>query len=116
MKVLIADAFPAERLADLVALGLEVDHRPDVKAGDLPDALGDASVLVVRSKQVTAEVFERGTALSLVVRAGAGTNTIDVAAASSDRDHACTFIPSPRARAAVSRPSAPSPSTPKVLP
>jgi len=82
MKVLIADAFPKERLADVAALGLEVEHRPDVKAQELPAAVGDASILVVRSKQVTAEVFERAEALSLVVRAGAGTNTIDVAAAS----------------------------------
>ena len=82
MKVLIADAFPKERLADLTALGLEVEHRPDTSAQDLPQAIGAASILVVRSKQVSAEVFEQGAALSLVVRAGAGTNTIDVAAAS----------------------------------
>jgi D-3-phosphoglycerate dehydrogenase len=82
MKVLIADAFPKERLADIAALGLRVDHRPDLPAKELPEAIGTASVLVVRSKLVSAEVFERGAALSLVVRAGAGTNTIDVAAAS----------------------------------
>ncbi len=82
MKVLIADAFPKERLADIAALGLELEHRPDVPAKELPEAIGTASVLVVRSKLVSAEVFERGAALSLVVRAGAGTNTIDVVAAS----------------------------------
>ncbi len=82
MKVLIADAFPPERLADIAALGLEVNHRPDLPARELPVAARDASVLVVRSKRVAAEVFEQGTALSLVIRAGAGTNTIDVAAAS----------------------------------
>jgi D-3-phosphoglycerate dehydrogenase / 2-oxoglutarate reductase len=82
MKILVADAFPKERLADFAALGLTVDHRPDVSAKDLPAAARDASLLVVRSKQVTAEVFEAATALSLVVRAGAGVNTIDVAAAS----------------------------------
>jgi D-3-phosphoglycerate dehydrogenase / 2-oxoglutarate reductase len=82
MKILVADAFPKDRLADFQALGLEVDHRPDVAPKDLPDAARDASVLIVRSKQVAADVFERATALSLVVRAGAGVNTIDVAAAS----------------------------------
>src|SRR5512139_1237422 len=82
MKILVADAFPEERLADLEMLGLAVDHRPDVPAKDLPAAARDASVLVVRSKQVTADVFEAAHALSLVVRAGAGVNTIDVAAAS----------------------------------
>jgi D-3-phosphoglycerate dehydrogenase / 2-oxoglutarate reductase len=82
MKILVADAFPKDRLADLAALGLEVEHRADVSARDLPAAAADASILVVRSKQVTADVFEQAAALSLVVRAGAGVNTIDVAAAS----------------------------------
>jgi D-3-phosphoglycerate dehydrogenase len=82
MKILVADAFPKDRLADFAALGLKVDHRPDVSAKDLPAAARDASLLVVRSKQVTADVFEGAASLSLVVRAGAGVNTIDVAAAS----------------------------------
>ena len=56
-----------------------------------PDASGDAlvaaikktqaPVLVVRSTQVTEAMMDAG-ALSLIVRAGAGVNTIDVAAAS----------------------------------
>src|SRR5512138_1523725 len=82
MKILVADAFPKDRLADFAALGLTVDHRADVSAKDLPAAAQDASILVVRSKQVTGDVFEGAQALSLVVRAGAGVNTIDVAAAS----------------------------------
>jgi D-3-phosphoglycerate dehydrogenase len=82
MKVLIADAFPGDRLEDFRRLGVEVEYRPDLSAKDLPAAAAGASVLVVRSKQVVAEVFERSPALSLVVRAGAGVNTIDVAAAS----------------------------------
>src|SRR5512136_1168035 len=80
--LLVADAFPKEHLGSFSTLGLTVDHRPDVSARDLPTAARDASVLVVRSKQVTAEVFEAAQSLSLVVRAGAGVNTIDVAAAS----------------------------------
>ncbi len=82
MKILVADAFPKERLADLAKLVRAVEHRPDLAAKDLPAAARDASILVVRSKQVSAEVFEAAEALSLVVRAGAGVNTIDVAAAS----------------------------------
>jgi D-3-phosphoglycerate dehydrogenase len=81
-RLLVADAFPKEHLAPLAALGLTVDHRPELSAKDLPAAARDASILVVRSKQVGAEVFEAAPALSLVVRAGAGVNTIDVAAAS----------------------------------
>jgi D-3-phosphoglycerate dehydrogenase len=82
MKILVADAFPKEQLAHFAPLGLTVEHRPDVSAKDLPAAARDASILVVRSKQVQAPVFEAAAALSLVVRAGAGVNTIDVAAAS----------------------------------
>jgi D-3-phosphoglycerate dehydrogenase / 2-oxoglutarate reductase len=82
MRLLIADAFPRERLADVAALGFAVDHRPDLPAGELAAAVPGASVLVVRGKPVSAEVFDRADALSLVVRAGAGVNTIDVAAAS----------------------------------
>lgn len=80
--LLVADAFPKEHLAPLSSLGLTVDHRPELPVKDLPAAARDASILVVRSKKVAAEVFEAAPALSLVVRAGAGVNTIDVAAAS----------------------------------
>jgi D-3-phosphoglycerate dehydrogenase len=44
--------------------------------------MAGVTALVVRGKQVTAAVFEQADALSLVIRAGAGVNTIDVAAAS----------------------------------
>ena len=57
MKILVADAFPKDQLASFAPLGLEVEHRPDVSAKDLPGAARDASILVVRSKQVQAPVF-----------------------------------------------------------
>jgi D-3-phosphoglycerate dehydrogenase / 2-oxoglutarate reductase len=82
MKILIADAFPSDRIGDLRALGVTVEHQPDLPVKDLPAAARDASVLIVRSKQVAGEVFEQAPALSLVIRAGAGVNTIDVASAS----------------------------------
>src|SRR5512137_3091844 len=82
MKVLVADAFPGERLAEIEALGLALEHRPGLTAGERPGAMAGVGALVVRGKQVTAGVFEQADALSLVIRAGAGTNTIDVAAAS----------------------------------
>jgi len=40
-------------------------------------------ILVVRGKRVTAETLNAGGQLALVVRAGAGVNTIDVKAASA---------------------------------
>ncbi len=84
MLVLIADKLPAQGLANLRELGLTVDSRPDLSAETLPEALREtqAGALVVRSTQVTAEAFEAASNLGLVVRAGAGVNTIDLGAAS----------------------------------
>src|SRR5205814_6666960 len=67
----------------LKAAGCEVVYQPDLKDDALTAAIRDtkADVLVVRSTTVTAPMLESG-ALSLVVRAGAGYNTIDVATAS----------------------------------
>jgi D-3-phosphoglycerate dehydrogenase len=83
MKVLIADKFEQSGIDGLKAASCEVVYKPDLKADALADAIRDtgADVLVVRGTGVTAPMLEAGT-LSLVVRAGAGYNTIDVATAS----------------------------------
>jgi D-3-phosphoglycerate dehydrogenase len=83
MKVLIADKFERSGVDGLQAAGCEVLYQPDLKDDALTAAIRDSSaeVLVVRSTAVTAPMLEAG-ALSLVVRAGAGYNTIDVATAS----------------------------------
>ncbi|HEX2462377.1 MAG TPA: NAD(P)-dependent oxidoreductase [Vicinamibacterales bacterium] len=82
MKVLIADAFEASGLEGLKAAGCEVIYAPGTSGDDLVRLLqsSGAEVLVVRSTRVTEAMLTSGT-LSLVVRAGAGVNTIDVAAA-----------------------------------
>jgi D-3-phosphoglycerate dehydrogenase len=83
MRVLIADKLPATGVAAIAALGVTVDARPELGADDLPGVLREtgAEVLVVRSTKVTADAFAAAPRLGLVVRAGAGVNTIDVAAA-----------------------------------
>lgn len=83
MKALIADKFEPGGLDALRGLGLEVLYQPDLKDASLADALAAtrADVLVVRSTKVTDAILEAGT-LSLVVRAGAGYDTIDVRGAS----------------------------------
>lgn len=83
MRVLIADKLPEQGLRDLAALGVSVDARPSLSAEELPAALAEtgAEILVVRSTKVTAEAFAAAPRLGLVVRAGAGVNTIDIAAA-----------------------------------
>ena len=83
MKILIADKFEQSGIEGLKAAGCEVVSDPDLKDDALRDAIAatGAEVLVVRSTRVTAPMLDAGR-LSLVVRAGAGYNTIDVAAAS----------------------------------
>jgi D-3-phosphoglycerate dehydrogenase len=83
MKVLVADKFEKSGIEGLKAAGCEVIFEPDLKDATLVDALAKtgADVLVVRSTQVTEAMMAAGR-LALIVRAGAGYNTIDVKAAS----------------------------------
>jgi D-3-phosphoglycerate dehydrogenase len=83
MRILVADEFPKVHLEALRGLGLTVDFRPGLKGDALAEAAKDVSLLVVRSTEVPAKVFEVAKGLSLVIRAGAGVNTIDVKAASA---------------------------------
>ena len=84
MKVLVADKFEQSGLDGISAAGCDVLYEPDLKDDGLATAIraSGADVLVVRSTKVTAPMLDAGR-LSLVVRAGAGYNTIDVAAAST---------------------------------
>jgi D-3-phosphoglycerate dehydrogenase len=83
MRVLIADKFEQSGIAALKAAGCEVLSQPGLKDDALAQEVARfrPDVLVVRSTKVSEAVLSAG-ALKLVVRAGAGYNTIDVAAAS----------------------------------
>jgi D-3-phosphoglycerate dehydrogenase / 2-oxoglutarate reductase len=87
MKILIADKFSEAHLGRLNKLGCEVTYNPVVKADELPKLIAPYHILVVRSKQVTADTLKASEQLSLVLRAGAGVNTIDVKAASARGIH-----------------------------
>ena len=83
MTLLIADTFEQSGLDGLRSLGCNVIYEPGLKETSLAAALQStgAEILVVRSTPVTEAMLDAGH-LSLIVRAGAGVNTIDVAAAS----------------------------------
>src|SRR5689334_4420343 len=83
MKVLVADKFEQSGRDGLQALGCDVSYQPDLKDEALANAIaaGAPDVLVVRGTKVTEPMLAAGP-IKLVVRAGAGYNTIDVAAAS----------------------------------
>ena len=83
MHVLIADSFEQSGIDALTALGIDVTLNPQLSGAALAEAVAtlQPEVLVVRGTKVPEDVLAAGT-LALVVRAGAGYNTIDVAAAS----------------------------------
>ncbi len=85
MRVLVADKFEETGLEGLRSLGCEVYYEPKLEGEALGWRLRDtaAEVLVVRSTKVTAPEMDQGRNLSLVIRAGAGVNTIDLAGASA---------------------------------
>jgi D-3-phosphoglycerate dehydrogenase len=84
MRVLVADklsSFVPGRLQDLGAR-VEVDAKLDGDSLTAKIAELDPAVVIVRSTKVNAAQIAAGKALSLVIRAGAGVNTIDLAACS----------------------------------
>ncbi len=83
MRVLIADKFEQSGRDGLEAIGCDVSFQPDLKDDLLIAGIAQEKpdVLVVRGTKVTEAMLSAGQ-IKLVVRAGAGYNTIDVAAAS----------------------------------
>jgi len=84
MRVLIADQFESWGIERLRQAGCEVLFEPKLEADSLQSTLAasKSEVLIVRSTKVTEPMLASTDALGLVVRAGAGVNTIDVPAAS----------------------------------
>jgi D-3-phosphoglycerate dehydrogenase / 2-oxoglutarate reductase len=83
MHILIADKFEQSGRDGLKAIGCDVSFQPDLKDDALVAAITELrpDVLVVRGTKVSEAMLAAGP-LKLIVRAGAGYNTIDVAAAS----------------------------------
>jgi D-3-phosphoglycerate dehydrogenase / 2-oxoglutarate reductase len=83
MHILIADKFEDSGRVGLRQLGCEISFQPDLKDEALVEAIAkqQPDVLIVRSTKVTEPMLAAGS-LKLIVRAGAGYNTIDVAGAS----------------------------------
>lgn len=83
MKVLVADKFEQSGIHGLTAIGCEVVSQPDLLDAALAEAVESLQpqVLIVRSTKVTDAMM--GPSLKLIVRAGAGYNTIDVKAATA---------------------------------
>lgn len=78
MKILIADKFP-ENWQRVLAQGNLITFAPKLDENTLPAEIKDNEILIVRSTKVTPAVIDAGTALKLIIRAGAGYDTIDTA-------------------------------------
>lgn len=89
MHVLFADAIDSSAVDALVDGGHTVAYEPGLTADGLVGTLDGVDALVVRSTRVTAAALESARDLSLVVRAGAGTENIDVETASNRAVHVC---------------------------
>ncbi len=81
MRILLADQLDQATVEALTEREHECVVEPTLSADELPAKIPGFGALVVRSTKVTAATIQAGDALELVIRAGAGTNTIDVQAA-----------------------------------
>lgn len=84
MRVLFADKIASHVLQNLTERGFEVHSNPKLKGEDLEIAIREfqPETLVVRSTKVTNNHLNSSDKLALVIRAGAGVNTIDLDSAS----------------------------------
>jgi len=89
MKILIADAFPESHRRRLASAGHTVTFEPTLTVADLPAALAEHEILIVRSTRIDAAAIDAGAHLKLIIRAGAGTNTIDKAHAAGAGVRVC---------------------------
>src|SRR3954452_20813442 len=81
-RVLIADSLEAPGLELMRQAGIELDERKGLKGAALQEALRSCDGVVVRSAtKITAADLENPGKLRVIVRAGVGVDTIDVAAA-----------------------------------
>lgn len=83
-RVLLLDALPEGVITTLQDLGCSVIVKAGIAETEQPTLLKDINprILIVRSTKVTRAMIDAAPELSLIIRSGAGYNTIDVAAAS----------------------------------
>ncbi|MCH7872657.1 MAG: hydroxyacid dehydrogenase, partial [Planctomycetes bacterium] len=84
MKILVADKLPEACLEQLGELASVVAYRPALTDEELPGNIADVGILIVRSTRVPPEAIARAKSLQMIVRAGAGVNTIAIEEASAE--------------------------------
>ncbi len=86
-KILIADKLATAAIEALELMNASVKCIPDLTAEKIPEVIGDSEILIVRSTKVTKETIDAASSLSLIIRAGAGVNNIDLKEASERGIH-----------------------------
>jgi D-3-phosphoglycerate dehydrogenase len=81
VKVLVADKFPDIYIQQMKDAELDVNYSPKLGENDLPEAAKEVDIIVVRSTVVSADTIMKSEHLNLIIRAGAGVNNINIAAA-----------------------------------
>jgi len=82
IKILVCDPIDPEGIEKLREAGFKVDLAYSITKKDLEKKVREYNVLIVRSRtKVTREIIEYGKRLSLIARAGAGLDNIDLKAA-----------------------------------
>jgi D-3-phosphoglycerate dehydrogenase / 2-oxoglutarate reductase len=89
LKILVADKFPKKYQDELKTISHEVSYEPDLNDKNIVHKIKGFNVLIVRSTKVTAEAIEASDELCMIIRAGAGTNTIDSIAAANKGVFVC---------------------------
>ena len=91
MRVLIADKFADQGIEALRQAGCEVVCNPELKEDAMVKAIGETkpTVLIVRSTKVKPPMLDASGDLKLVIRAGSGYDTINVAAATERNIRVC---------------------------
>lgn len=81
MKILLADKMPDWFVEAAGKFCREVINQPKLTAESLATEIKDADILVVRSTEVSEAAINNAQNLSLIIRAGAGVNNINMKAA-----------------------------------
>ncbi len=94
-RVLICEPIPAEVVEQMSTGGLQVDERAGLSPEELEVMIGDYDAIVIRSATKLGErQIAAGRRLRVIVRAGVGTDNIDLPAAAS---RGITVLNTPRA-------------------
>lgn len=79
-KLLVCDPIADSAIEAMREAGIEVDVRDDITLDDLAEIIGDYEGMVVRSRtKVRAPLIDRAVKMKVIIRGGAGLDSIDVA-------------------------------------